>query len=43
MQHYVILHGCSIADKYLIGMGNMLMDKAIVQKHVLVAAVSLLT
>ncbi len=39
--HNVILHGCTIADKCLIGMGSIVMDKAVVQKHVLVAAGSL--
>ena len=39
--HNVILHGCNIADECLIGMGSIVMDKAIVQKHVLVAAGSL--
>ena len=39
--HAVILHGCTIYDESLIGMGSIVMDKAIVQKHVLVAAGSL--
>ena len=39
--HAVILHGCTIDDESLIGMGSIVMDKAIVQKHVLVAAGSL--
>lgn len=39
--HTVILHGCTIEDESLIGMGSIVMDKAIVQKHVLVAAGSL--
>ena len=39
--HTVILHGCTIKDESLIGMGSIVMDKAIVQKHVLVAAGSL--
>ena len=39
--HAVILHGCTIEDECLIGMGSIVMDKAIVQKHVLVAAGSL--
>ena len=39
--HNVILHGCTINDECLIGMGSIVMDKAIVQKHVLVAAGSL--
>ena len=39
--HSVILHGCTIEDESLIGMGSIVMDKAVVQKHVLVAAGSL--
>lgn len=39
--HSVILHGCTIEDECLIGMGSIVMDKAIVQKHVLLAAGSL--
>lgn len=39
--HSVILHGCTIEDECLIGMGSIIMDKAIVQKHVMVAAGSL--
>lgn len=39
--HTVILHGCTIEDECLIGMGSIVMDKAIVQRHVLLAAGSL--
>jgi carbonic anhydrase/acetyltransferase-like protein (isoleucine patch superfamily) len=39
--HMVILHGCTIEDECLIGMGSIVMDKAVVQKNVLVAAGSL--
>ena len=39
--HKVILHGCTIEDESLIGMGSIIMDKVIVQKHVLVGAGSL--
>ncbi len=39
--HSVILHGCTIKDECLIGMGSIVMDKATVQKHVLLAAGSL--
>lgn len=39
--HSVILHGCTIEDECLIGMGSIVMDKAVVQKHVLLAAGSL--
>jgi len=39
--HSVILHGCTIEDESLIGMGSIVMDKVVVQKHVLLAAGSL--
>lgn len=39
--HKVILHGCTLEDECLIGMGSIVMDKVIVQKHVLVGAGSL--
>ena len=39
--HKVILHGCTIEDECLIGMGSIVMDKAIVRKHVLLGAGSL--
>lgn len=39
--HTVILHGCTIEDECLIGMGSIVMDKAIVRKHVLLGAGSL--
>lgn len=40
--HKVILHGCTIEDECLIGMGSIIMDKVVVQKHVLIAAGSLI-
>lgn len=39
--HSVILHGCTIEDECLIGMGSIVMDKVIVQKQVLLGAGSL--
>lgn len=39
--HMVILHGCTIEDESLIGMGSIVMDKAVVQRHVLLGAGSL--
>lgn len=36
--HKVILHGCSIGDECLIGMGATIMDKVIVEPRVLVGA-----
>lgn len=39
--HKVILHGCTIEDECLVGMGSIVMDKVVVQKHVLLGAGSL--
>lgn len=39
--HTVVLHGCEIADECLVGMGSIVMDKVVLQKHVLLAAGSL--
>lgn len=39
--HNVILHGCEIGDECLIGMGAIIMDKVIVEPHVLIGAGSL--
>lgn len=39
--HKVILHGCTLHDECLIGMGSIVMDKAVVQQHVLLGAGSL--
>jgi carbonic anhydrase/acetyltransferase-like protein (isoleucine patch superfamily) len=39
--HSVILHGCTLEDECLIGMGSIVMDKVTVQKHVLLGAGSL--
>src|SRR5688500_15995375 len=36
--HNAIVHGCTIQDEVLIGMGAIIMDLAIVEKHVIVAA-----
>ncbi|UZR94753.1 gamma carbonic anhydrase family protein [Chondrinema litorale] len=36
--HNAIIHGCTIEDYSLIGMGAIVMDKAVVQKNVFVAA-----
>jgi carbonic anhydrase/acetyltransferase-like protein (isoleucine patch superfamily) len=36
--HNAIVHGCTIEDEVLIGMGAIVMDLAVVQKYVLVAA-----
>jgi len=39
--HTVILHACTIGDECLIGMGSIILDRALVQKHVLLGAGSL--
>jgi carbonic anhydrase/acetyltransferase-like protein (isoleucine patch superfamily) len=39
--HKVILHGCTIADECLIGMGAIVMDKVVIESHVLLGAGSL--
>jgi carbonic anhydrase/acetyltransferase-like protein (isoleucine patch superfamily) len=39
--HTVILHACTIGDECLIGMGSILLDRAVVEKHVLLGAGSL--
>ncbi len=36
--HRAIVHGCTIHDEVLIGMGAIVMDHAVVQAHVIVAA-----
>lgn len=41
--HNVTVHGCNIKDKCLIGIGSTLLDGAIVNKHVLLGAGSLVT
>lgn len=39
--HKVILHGCTLEDECLIGMGSIVMDHVVVQQHVLLGAGSL--
>lgn len=41
--HNVILHGCTVADNCLIGMGTTIMDGAVVHPYVLVGAGSLVS
>lgn len=36
--HNAIVHGCTIDDNVLVGMGAIVMDEAIVEKNVLIAA-----
>jgi carbonic anhydrase/acetyltransferase-like protein (isoleucine patch superfamily) len=39
--HTVILHACTIEDECLIGMGSIILDRALVKTHVLLGAGSL--
>ncbi|MES9899280.1 MAG: gamma carbonic anhydrase family protein [Sedimenticola sp.] len=39
--HKVILHGCEVGDRCLIGMGAVVMDGAVIESQVIVAAGSL--
>ncbi len=36
--HRALVHGCTIHDNVLVGMGAIVMDHAVVQEHVLIAA-----
>ncbi|MGV3586590.1 MAG: gamma carbonic anhydrase family protein [Adhaeribacter sp.] len=36
--HNAIVHGCTVHDNVLIGMGAIVMDKAVVEQHCIVAA-----
>jgi carbonic anhydrase/acetyltransferase-like protein (isoleucine patch superfamily) len=39
--HAVVLHGCTIEDECLIGMGSIILDQAVLRKNVLLGAGSL--
>ena len=39
--HTVILHACTVEDECLIGMGSIILDRALIRKHVLLGAGSL--
>jgi len=41
--HGVILHGCTVHDECLVGMGALVMDKAVLEPRVLLGAGSLVT
>ncbi|MDH5632501.1 MAG: gamma carbonic anhydrase family protein [Gammaproteobacteria bacterium] len=41
--HNVTVHGCSIGDECLIGIGSTILDGAVIHKHVLLGAGSLVT
>lgn len=36
--HRALVHGCTIHDNVLIGMGAIVMDNAVIEEHVLIAA-----
>ena len=41
--HGCIIHGCSIGDETLVGMGAIIMDGAVIGKHCVIAAGALVT
>ncbi|MEY4640973.1 MAG: hypothetical protein RLZZ227_967 [Pseudomonadota bacterium] len=41
--HKVILHGCTIGDRVLVGMGSLIMDGAVVESDVIVGGGSVVT
>lgn len=41
--HKVLLHGCTIGDRCLIGMGSIVMDGAVLESDIILAAGSLVT
>lgn len=41
--HSVILHGCTIGDECLIGMGSIVMDDVVLEKNVMLGAGSLVS
>ena len=41
--HQCLLHGCEIGDHCLIGMGSTVMDRAVVERDVIIGAGSLVT
>ena len=41
--HSVVLHGCSIRDDCLIGMGAIILDNAVIEKECLIGAGALVT
>lgn len=41
--HHAVLHGCTIDDYCLIGMGSVILDKVYVKQHVIIGAGSVVT
>ena len=41
--HRALLHGCTVGDRVLVGMGAIIMDRVVVEDEVMIAAGSLVT
>ena len=41
--HQALLHGCTVGDRVLVGMGAIIMDRVVVEDEVMIAAGSLVT
>ena len=41
--HNVVLHGCTIGDRVLVGIGSVVMDGVVVEDEVMIGAGSLVT
>ncbi|MDH5563150.1 MAG: gamma carbonic anhydrase family protein [Nitrospirota bacterium] len=41
--HHVVLHGCTIRDRVLVGMGSIIMDGAVIEEDCIIGAGSLVT
>ena len=41
--HHVVLHGCTIRDRVLIGMGSIIMDGVVIEEDCVIGAGSLVT
>lgn len=41
--HHVVLHGCTIHDRVLIGMGTIIMDGVVIEEDCIIGAGSLIT
>lgn len=41
--HHVVLHGCTVQNRVLIGMGSVVMDGAVIQEDCIIGAGSLVT
>lgn len=41
--HRVVLHGCTLADRVLVGMGSIVLDLAVIESDVVLGAGSLVT